>query len=1479
MGNSRPSDHKKWTTPLRFQRNLVHTFLSVSGNTSFINNTAKFHGGGVYAFSSTVNTSGKTAVINNSATSSGGGIYAHSSNIRLSGNTALIDNSATLNGGGVCARSSSNMNLSGNTTFSNNSADEYGGGVYARDHSNINIFGIASFSNNSASEDGGGIYAVLDNDVNVSGNATFSGNQASGDGGGIFASPNCKVNLSGNTSFVGNSARSGGAVCVKDGGMLLHGVVTFSENEAQLSGGGAYTGSSNLIFSGDITFRNNSAIRGGGAICALGILLNVHGKNTFVSNLARRGGAIYSRESSLRFRTASVCNIVENTAEVDGGGIYVDSSHIDHSGNITIANNTAQIGGGIYSDNNTLIINGHNFVEGNFALFQGGGMYIRRTPLHSAGKNSFLTNSANEGGGIYATVNSTLDFDGKNTYKKNLARVSGGGIWLDNSNLTLNGNNSFVNSVASYEGGGIFAYASTVYLLGNSTFISNSATSGGGIHARWSYINTADSTSLKYNVAVFGGGIFTDNSTFVSNGSSSFRSNQANYTGGGIYAARSYLTFFGRTSVTSNHADRDGGGLYTRDGCIVNLHGLNRYVGNSAEGTGGGISAVGSSFNLAGQSTFDDNKATTGGGFYVVNCSVSFAGESTSKLVGNSASFQGGGFATAGSALLVNGSTVLNNNSAHSGGGLYIDDSTVQLNGNSSFLNQIASFDGGAIYAQACVVEVSGKAVFMANSAGSKGGSVFAIHSSINITGSSLIQSSVSTQGGAIHTSFTTLIFQGSSFFVNNSAKYGGAVQSESSAIFINSQTSYPQPCFSCKICNDISNVSLNRFSHNTAERGGALHLDQYSNTSLYPTACAHFQGNQATEFGGAIYVVDVPSSGQFFPLRTSSRSECFFHMLREEQYSDLETRPLVFENNSAGMRGSAVYGGLLNLCNFTSLRYTSTLDFFNSSILPGGEEDTGFSISSDPTQICFCNSSEHNCTEAVQSRRIYPGQEIQVSAIAVDQSDVTVPTSILGDVRSGRDQDSHTSETILYETGGNCTSRNFPVPPVNIFNQLELYPSNRSGNTIHLTVNIVFESCPIGFELSDFNGKCICDHRIWQFTNTCDINSQSILRTCGARSTFWLGVSYNRTIPEGFIHHHHCPFDYCIREGKHINLEDPNEQCNFNRSGLLCGKCKEGLSLVLGSSRCEKCSNKYLALLIPFALAGVLLVILLFLLQLTVASGTLHGLIFYANIVAANHHIFIPQSSSNPAGIFIAWLNLDLGIQTCFYNGMDGFSRIWLEFVFPVYVWVIVGCLVYISERSTMVTKLLGSNAVPVLATLFLLSYTKLLRTIIAALSLTFLYYPYGREVVWIQDANIPLTKYIFLPLVALVFLLFLFVPYTSLLLLGQWLQPKSHLCLLSWLRNHKLKAILDSYYAPYKQNHRYWTGLLLLLRCGLFLVFAFNVSGNDSVNLLVISLTALAVSVAFGFSGMVYKNCYLNALELSFILNLGVLAVSTYI
>ena len=83
---------------------------------------------------------------------------------------------------------------------------------------------------------------------------------------------------------------------------------------------------------------------------------------------------------------------------------------------------------------------------------------------------------------------------------------------------------------------------------------------------------------------------------------------------------------------------------------------------------------------------------------------------------------------------------------------------------------------------------------------------------------------------------------------------------------------------------------------------------------------------------------------------------------------------------------------------------------------------------------------------------------------------------------------------------------------------------------------------------------------------------------------------------------------------------------------------------------------------------------------------------------------MFIPPESNIAAKIFIAWLNLDLGIETCFFHGVDIYSKLWLQFVFPLYVWVIVGFLIYISRQSQRVTQLLGSNPVAVLDTLFLL-------------------------------------------------------------------------------------------------------------------------------------------------------------------------------
>ena len=281
-------------------------------------------------------------------------------------------------------------------------------------------------------------------------------------------------------------------------------------------------------------------------------------------------------------------------------------------------------------------------------------------------------------------------------------------------------------------------------------------------------------------------------------------------------------------------------------------------------------------------------------------------------------------------------------------------------------------------------------------------------------------------------------------------------------------------------------------------------------------------------------------------------------------------------------------------------------------------------SISSRPVQVIFCK----NGYSTISTRK---GHTFRISVMAVDQvgnpTYATICSSVITTSGVGRLKERQAKQKV----DNQCREVEYSVFSHDSSAQVEIYaegPCNNLGISKQF-INIYFEpcTCPSGLKpiQSDIECKCDCDPDLqqrYQITNCFEENGTI---TVERNNNTWTEV-VNTTNGTGYVVSS-CTLDYCIEKPVNISLSNPDKQCAYNQSGVLCGECEPGLSLVLATSRCsERCSNNYLLLLIPFALAGILLVALILVLNITIATGNIHGLIFYANIVAANRAIFFPS-------------------------------------------------------------------------------------------------------------------------------------------------------------------------------------------------------------------------------------------------------------
>ena len=705
----------------------------------------------------------------------------------------------------------------------------------------------------------------------------------------------------------------------------------------------------------------------------------------------------------------------------------------------------------------------------------------------------------------------------------------------------------------------------------------------------------------------------------------------------------------------------------------------------------------------------------------------------------------------------------------------------------------------------------------------------------------------------------------------------------------------------------DVTLAGNTLFHNNSGIIGGALSL-HHSFLYISRYSSILFRDNHASKVGGAICLKRYPQ------LTPGRNPPCFYQIGTRHVTNSSAVLGVRFVNNSAQKGGDDIYGGsLYSPC--TIFDYSPYQSDYITETFPSYKPTTLSSVTSDPMRVCLCNDQgTPQCASMEYIYRElpprYPGEVFTVPAVVVGYDFGTVPGIVHSDILQNERDISLARSQYLQRLSSHvkCTDLYFSIQSAltdtNLTLELQVsrigsiidkgqiefdikwyekYNIINNGLLHHpVLLNIILKDCPPGFILSKKQPySCNCHtHLKDKGVRDCKIiNGTGWVFRSGA---VWVSASFGENETNNFVINDNCPYDYCNKNEIPVDLRFPDTQCAFNHSGILCGGCYGSLSLALGTSRCLPCDNRYVSLLIVFLFAGLVLVFFIKLLDLTVAKGTINGLIFYANIVWANKSILFPRTETlHPAQqllqTFLAWLNLDLGVETCFIDGLDAYWKTWLQFVFPLYLWTIAGIVITISHYSTRASKIFGNNSVPVLATLILLSYAKLLRTIITSLGFSLLHYPEGTRVVWSFDGNIPYfgAAHSILFLVALAALLLLWLPYTTVLLTLQWLRRKSYLKPLRWI--NRWKPFFDAYFGNLKPKHHYWVGLLLLVRVVLLVLFAATSALLPKFNILTLVLVAAALLGYIAIIGPLYKLRYVSVIENMFLVNIIVVAGAT--
>ena len=709
-------------------------------------------------------------------------------------------------------------------------------------------------------------------------------------------------------------------------------------------------------------------------------------------------------------------------------------------------------------------------------------------------------------------------------------------------------------------------------------------------------------------------------------------------------------------------------------------------------------------------------------------------------------------------------------------------------------------------------------------------------------------------------------------------------------------------------------------FRNNTGFKGGAILLTGISALQVKSNTKLYFLDNKSATQGGAISYDSI-----YFHADMTSH-KCFIHYTKDQRENN-ETKPtFVFSGNKAGSGENRLTG----LTNGNTL-YASTFNpcFRKCSSSPSNEstiEDLfnclGIDVRND-TETISDRSTLSTCIgkllfNMTGSLKAIPGRKVTIPIIAL--SDFEQP------------------DVGIYHVSTN--NSNVTVDQTSQYisdNKIQLYgkPGSKAlvilnkpiCRTLRAKIEVEMLECPPGYvsvPVSHSSNKslvtCICGsstNQSYKGILRCDENYQAL-----AQHGYWVGYLENNYTEQNLATAN-CPQGYCWENnGERLSLHPlPNKPdgeeldkavCGpNNRTGIVCGRCKDQHS-VFYHSRNYKCgSNKlchlgWLFYILSELLPTTLFFVIILTLDISFTSGIANGFIFFAQVIdsfATNINGFIIYSDGHQTirDVIVASIyrvfNLDFfaieSMSFCLWKGANALDMIAFKFVTVAFALLLVAGTILILNKAHCCVRFikprtLRSSVIHGLSAFLVVCYAQTTRASLALILPVRLKhrndtkeYIFGQNTyVFRGDMKYFRPEHLKYALPAL-FCLCTVVLVPPLLLITYPLFYKVlALCNLSENKHvnritqlmflEKMKPMLDSFQSCYKDNCRFFAGLYFCYRTIALITYAF--SSNNALFFGILQCELLVI-LTLHCIAQPYKNKWYNIIDTLIFVNLSLI------